>query len=52
MSAPRPGYADAEQTRTSCSRITHATKVFASFFKKKRFLLFLFEKKNQKTFVH
>jgi len=28
------------------------TKVFASFFKKKCFLLFSFEKKNQKTFVH
>ena len=28
-------------------------KVFASFFKKKRFLkLFFFEKKNQKTFIH
>jgi len=26
-------------------------KVFASFFKKKRFLLFFFEKKNQKTFI-
>jgi len=28
------------------------TKVFASFFKKKCFFLFFFEKKNQKTFVH
>jgi len=28
------------------------TKVFASFFKKKRFLLFFFEKKNQKTFTY
>jgi hypothetical protein len=27
-------------------------KVFASFFKKKRCLLFFFEKKNQKAFVH
>jgi hypothetical protein len=28
------------------------TKVFASFFKKKDFFLFFFEKKNQKTFVN
>jgi hypothetical protein len=27
------------------------TKVFASFFKKKCFFLFFFEKKNQKTFI-
>src|SRR5271156_2008558 len=38
--APLPGHA------------TNYQKVFASFFKKKCFLLFFFEKKNQKTFVY
>jgi hypothetical protein len=41
-----------QRLRPMSSNKKQLTKVFASFFKKKCFFVFFFEKKNQKTFIY